>query len=122
MRGLGARLQDLGVRQSQELLKHVPGVRNGDPDAIHDARVATRRIRAVLEVVGDDSEHHAEFTQEMRGLGRALGAARDLDVVVELFEKKLWQVPEAARAVVTLIRVAIHERAIARRADLAESV
>jgi CHAD domain-containing protein len=116
MKGLVARLQDLAARQSQELLKHVPGVRNGDPDAIHDARVATRRIRAVLGVLGDDhNAQHAELTKEMRSLGRALGAARDLDVVVELFKKTIWQVPDAARAVVALRQAAVHERAIARR-------
>ena len=32
-----------------------------------------------------------------------------------LFEEKIWQVPEAARAVVALNRGAVHERAIARR-------
>ena len=116
MKGLDARLQKLVDQHSRELLKHVTGIRNGDPDAIHDARVATRRIRAVLEVFSDDdSAHHAALTQEMRGLGRALGAARDLDVVVELFEEKIWQVPDAARAVVALSRGALHERATARR-------
>ena len=116
MKGLVARLQDHAVRHSHELLKHVPGVREGDPDAIHDARVATRRIRAVLEVMGDGhDDRHAAAAEEMRGLGRALGAARDLDIVVELLEEKIWQVPDAARAVVGLSRGALHERALARR-------
>lgn len=116
MKGLVARLQDLAVRQSHELLKHVPGVRDGDPDAIHDARVATRRLRAVLEVLEDGhGERHAALTEGMRVLGRALGAARDLDVVVELLEEKIWQVPDAARAVVTLSHGARDERALARR-------
>lgn len=116
MKGLVARLQDMAVRQSEELLKNVPGVRDGDADAIHDARVATRRIRALLEVIGDDrSANYVALAQEMRSLGRALGEARDLDVIVELFEDKIWQVPDAARAVVALSRVAERERATARR-------
>jgi CHAD domain-containing protein len=116
MKGLVARLQDLAVRQSHELLKHVPDIRNGDPDAIHDARVATRRLRAVLEVLEDGhDERHAALTEAMRGLGRALGAARDLDIVVELLEEKIWQVPDAARAVVTMSQGALDERALARR-------
>src|SRR6187551_3568672 len=116
MKGLVARMQDVAVRQSEELLKNVAGVRDGDADAIHDARVATRRIRALLEVLGDDhNTNHVALAKEMRSLGRSLGAARDLDVVVELFEEKIWQVPEAARAVVALNRGAVHERAIARR-------
>jgi CHAD domain-containing protein len=78
--------------------------------------VATRRLRAVLEVLEDGhGERHAALTEAMRGLGRALGAARDLDIVVELLEEKIWQVPEAARAVVTLSHGAIDARALARR-------
>ena len=116
MKGLVARMQDVAVRQSEELLKNVAGVRDGDADAIHDARVATRRIRALLEVLGDDHDtNNVALAEEMRSLGRSLGAARDLDVVVELFEEKIWQVPEAARAVVALNRGAVHERAMARR-------
>ena len=116
MKGLVARMQDVAIRQSEELLKNVAGVRDGDADAIHDARVATRRIRALLEVLGDDHDaNHVALAEEMRGLGRSLGAARDLDVVVDLFEEKIWQVPEAARAVAALNRAAVHERATARR-------
>ena len=116
MKGLVARMQDMALRQSEELLKNVPGVRDGNADAIHDARVATRRIRALLEVLGDDHDaNHVALREEMRDLGRSLGAARDLDVVVELFEEKIWQVPEAARAVAALNRSAVHERALARR-------
>src|SRR5215510_4193341 len=104
MKGLVARLQDVAVRQSEELLKNIPGVRDGDADAIHDARVATRRIRALLEALGDNDANHVALAEEMRGLGRSLGAARDLDVVVALFEEEIWEVPEAARTVASLKR------------------
>src|SRR4030095_14233097 len=103
MKRMVARLRDVTVRQSEELFKHVPGIRNGDPDAIHDARVATRRIRALLEVLGDDhGSRHADLAQELRDLGRALGTARDLDIVVELLKDKIWEEPAAAPAVALL--------------------
>ena len=115
--GLHTRLHNLVIRHSHELLRHVPGVRNGDADAIHDARVATRRMRAVLAVLGSDHDtNHDAFAVEMRRLGRALGEARDLDIVVGLFEEKVWQVPEAARAAIAFSQAAVQERADSRRA------
>ena len=73
----------------------MPGVRNGDADAIHDARVATRRTRAVLAILDSDHDtNHDALSVEMRRLGRARGEARDLDIVVGLFEEKVRQVPE----------------------------
>jgi CHAD domain-containing protein len=114
--GLHTRLHDLVIRHSHELLRHVPGVRNGDADAIHDARVATRRIRAVLAVLRSDHDNHDTFAVEMRRWGRALGEARDLDIVVGLFEEKVWQLPEAARAAIAFSQAAVRERTDARRA------
>ena len=48
------------------LLGHLPGVRDGDEEAIHQARVETRRAREVVALAkaADDSEmlRHVERT------------------------------------------------------------
>lgn len=89
MKGMHARLHDLMVDHGRTLLSHIEGIRNGDADAIHDARVATRRIRAVLSVIdGDPQAAYDSFEQQIHGLGRALGRVRDLDVIVELIDLK----------------------------------
>ncbi len=121
MRGLEARLQELVVQQSRELLGHMPGIRNGDPDSIHDARVATRRIRAIVGVLGDDRADHGAFADGMRRLGRALGEVRDLDVAAKLLKETVWQLPSAARAVIALRQAVTQERAGLSR-DLIKTV
>ncbi len=57
-----------------------------DRDAIHDARVATRRLRATLLVYGDVLEHSSvrKVSRRLRGLTRLLGELRDFEVAVQL--------------------------------------
>jgi CHAD domain-containing protein len=59
-----------------------PGVRTDEYDAVHQMRVATRRLRAALRVFGQvtDGEHLAG---ELQWLGRELAAARDGEVLSE---------------------------------------
>ncbi|WP_309135212.1 CHAD domain-containing protein [Cellulomonas sp.] len=59
-----------------------PGLEDGDDDAVHDARVATRRLRAALGVFGPvlDRERVAPLRAQLRTLGRLLGDVRDPDV------------------------------------------
>ncbi len=89
MKGMHARLHDLMVDHGRTLLSQIEGIRNGDADSIHDARVATRRIRAVLSVIdGDPRVAYDAFEEQIHGLGRALGRVRDLDIIVELADLK----------------------------------
>ncbi|TRO45633.1 CHAD domain-containing protein [Candidatus Bathyarchaeota archaeon] len=67
----------------RRMLSHEPGTRLGeDVEALHDMRVATRRMRAALRVfqASLDPEVHAALRRGMRRTGRALGPVRDLDV------------------------------------------
>lgn len=70
----------------QRMLHNEPGTRCGeDIDALHDMRVATRRMRAAVRVFGAYYDQ-AAFRPHLKGLrrtGRALGAVRDLDVFRE---------------------------------------
>jgi CHAD domain-containing protein len=71
------------ARQLHWLRFHDPGVRTGeDPEALHDMRVATRRLRAALHTFagGMPPRLHARMTEELKWLGRLLGGVRDLDV------------------------------------------
>ena len=67
----------------RRLLYHEPGTRLGeDIEALHDMRVATRRMRAAFRVFGDyfDPQAIAPYLKGLRRTGRILGAVRDLDV------------------------------------------
>lgn len=83
-----------------EMLRHEEGTRQGkDIEALHDMRVATRRLRAAFEVFGPAFEP-AVLKPHLKGLraaGRALGEVRDLDVFMEKAQLYLDTLPEDAR-------------------------
>jgi CHAD domain-containing protein len=84
----------------QEMLSHEPAVRQGqDPEAIHDMRVATRRMRAAFGVFGTyfDPECTAPYLRGLKRTGRALGAARDLDVLIKNMQAYVNTLPESER-------------------------
>jgi CHAD domain-containing protein len=62
-----------------------PGVRAGDAEAVHDMRVAARRLRSTLRTFRPllDRDRTEPLREELRWLGRLLGAARDDDVLAE---------------------------------------
>lgn len=83
------------------MLRYEPGTRQGeDIEALHDMRVATRRMRAAFRVFGDYFEPKA-LTPHLKGLrrtGRVLGAVRDLDVFREQTQLYADGQPESGQA------------------------
>ena len=74
--------------QLDELRANDPIVRAAeDADAVHDMRVAVRRLRAVLRTARPmlDQAWSNDLRHELDLLGRLLGAVRDLDVLIERF-------------------------------------
>jgi len=53
-----------------------------DPDAVHQMRVAMRRLRAAISLFGDvvEDEERDRLKEELRWMSNRLGEARDLDV------------------------------------------
>ena len=100
---------------------HEPGVRSGtDPEALHDMRTATRRLRADLRAVRDifELDEVARLRAELRWLGATLGAARDIDVQHAYLEG-LRRLTRGERAIVArLLETLARDRARARRAVL----
>jgi triphosphatase len=86
-------------RQLSELRAREPGTRLGeDPEELHDMRVATRRLRAALDLFVEVLPIRARnFRVELGWLADVLGAVRDLDVqllaqaaMVEPGQHELW--------------------------------
>lgn len=80
-----AAARTLEVR-AQELWEHAPRVLDTqDIEGVHDMRVATRRLRAVLEIyaVAFPKADHRAVLREVKTLADALGARRDPDVRLE---------------------------------------
>ena len=68
------------------LVQEMEGVRLArDIEAVHRMRVASRRLRATLPLFGQQlaGKRHLVWIKTMRGITRALGAARDSDVQIE---------------------------------------
>lgn len=70
----------------EELHQNVPkALKDWDADAIHDARVATRRLKAAIDLMQFVlSDHHRKpFGKALRKLRKRLGPLRDLDVMID---------------------------------------
>jgi CHAD domain-containing protein len=83
------------ANQADKLKALDPSVRRDEPDAMHQMRVTTRRLRSTLQSFGKilrtaDTTHLAA---ELRWLGHVLGDARDHEVLSERIEAELHQAP-----------------------------
>jgi len=84
----------------QRMLQNEPGTRKDeDIEALHDMRVATRRMRAAFRVFEGyfESSIMAPFLKVLRRSGRVLGEVRDLDVFRDKVRVYLATLPEAQR-------------------------
>ena len=79
--------------QISQILLHDPGTRLGrNSEALHQMRVATRRIRALFRTVRTilEPEWTKKMTQEVRWIGALLGEVRDWDVLLESLQKEYF--------------------------------
>ena len=81
-------------------LRQEPGVRLGeDPEAVHQTRVATRRLRSDLRTFAPllEDAWAGELVEKLRWLGGLLGGARDADVLHARLRKRAESLPEDDR-------------------------
>jgi CHAD domain-containing protein len=86
------RLRAMIEAQRRSLLEHDPGTRlGGDPENLHQHRVAARRTRAFLRAARRyiDPEWAQSLNDPLRELGRVTGPVRDLDVLAEHVQGEL---------------------------------
>lgn len=84
------------LRTHAERLKSLdPLVRRDEPDAVHQMRVATRRLRSTLRtferIVCSDGTRR--LAAELKWLGTVLGAARDCEVLAGHLRAALAEIP-----------------------------
>jgi CHAD domain-containing protein len=86
--------------RAAEVFEHAAGVLDTDDiDRVHDMRVATRRLRAVLEVFAAafDKREHKAALKDVKALADALGARRDPDVQLAALAQLEAALPAADR-------------------------
>ncbi|MFL6142928.1 MAG: CHAD domain-containing protein [Labedaea sp.] len=81
--------------QAESITKHDLLARQGADDAVHQLRVAVRRMRAALSVYGRvvERDRTRRLTGELRWLGRRLGPARNSEMLERLFRDQVAALP-----------------------------
>ena len=112
-------------RHLRRLREHDPGTRIGeDPEALHDMRVATRRLRAAVRIFAPalPARVERELRDELRWLGQLLGGVRDLDVQLEHLDAFAAQSPVSGRAGLARFRDYLEAERLRRRGPMLEGL
>jgi CHAD domain-containing protein len=120
-----AALQRMLRVQYAEILRHDPATRLGeDADALHDHRVAVRRLRAMLRAGRPllDRPWADDLRAALRRAGRALAEVRDLDVMIADIEAMARALPDAERASAANVVAVLRERRAQAQARLASDL
>jgi CHAD domain-containing protein len=109
------------IRSTARLLAHDPGVRLGtDPEDVHQARVATRRLRSDLRTFRAvvDPAWDEPLREELKWLGGLLGAVRDTDVLLLRLEARIASLPSSDQAGGAHLLDSLREQRDAERDEL----
>jgi CHAD domain-containing protein len=91
--------------------RHLPHVAAGDVDAVHQARVASRRLREAVPVVAVDAKGvgSRRLVRRIRRATRALGPVRELDVALTMTADLAarWQ---TTRTALSELAARLHEK------------
>jgi CHAD domain-containing protein len=112
------------LRQRLEsLIDAMPAAQAGDVKSVHQARVATRRLRAALPVLRKSLDAHAidRARQRVRRMTRALGPVRELDVSLQHLEEFADRGVASARAIAK-VRQSITQERLHRRRDMLHAI
>jgi CHAD domain-containing protein len=109
-------------RQFAEMRAHEPGTRIGeDPEELHDARVATRRMRAAMKVFEGALPGRARWLRdELRWVANALGEVRDLDVQIGRLEAWMEEADEEISGFLNKVLDLMKKRRVTARENMLE--
>jgi CHAD domain-containing protein len=85
----GETVIDYLASQVAALLSQDPRVRRAEEDAVHQMRVASRRLRSALKAFKSAVIDTGQLQEELQWLGSVLGEARDLEVIRARFGREL---------------------------------
>jgi CHAD domain-containing protein len=101
-------------RQVRKVRKRLDEARAGDADGIHDGRVAVRRLREDLEVMGEtvfDRVRVSEISDRLHDVEKALAGPRDADVMLEGLEAYVAHHRSQERALTHVTKLVERRRA-----------
>jgi CHAD domain-containing protein len=105
------------------LLKFMPAAQAGDEISVHQARVASRRLREALPVLGTraDEDQLDRVQKRVRRITRALGPVRELDVTLLLLAELEGREAAPLRAI-DRVRTAVLEERQKRRSEMLDEI
>jgi CHAD domain-containing protein len=107
------------------LVRHDPVVRlDEDPEGVHQARVATRRLRSDLRTFRSlvDDEWSSPLRDELGWLAGVLGEVRDGDVLLARFRDSAAELPEDGQQGARAVLATLEEARNAAHATLLETL
>ncbi len=123
--GLDALVQHAVAASVHRLVHHDHLVRIGaDPEGVHQARVATRRLRSDLRTFRPllDAGWVDALRDELQWLGTELGRVRDADVLLERLEARVATLPEPERASAEMLVAARRDARTRERGALLDAM
>lgn len=110
-------------RRTRLLMRHLPAAERGNDTAVHQARVASRRLREAVPVLTDGLQgtKARKARRKLRRVTRALGHVRELDVALLLLDE-LAQTPDVSPDALTHVRAHIMAEREARRRIMLEQL
>jgi CHAD domain-containing protein len=114
-------LSRLLERRTRALMRYLPGAAAGDDKAVHQSRVASRRLREAVPVVahGLHGSRAGKARKKIRRVTRALGTVRELDVTIQILDE-LGNRPGTPRPALSEVRAYVLEERERRRAVMLE--
>lgn len=108
-------------RRTRALKRQLAAAVAGKDTGVHQARVASRRLREALPVLTEGLQHTkaGKANRKIRRLTQALGTVRELDVTLHLVDE-LAERPAIPRAALAEVRALVIEEREQRRALMLE--
>ena len=85
----------------QQMMSYKDGAKDGrDIEFVHDMRVTSRRLRAAMDNFADcfPKKPFRKHYKKVKAITRTMGSVRDLDVLIDRFQKSLDTLPEAEQS------------------------
>ncbi len=112
---------DLLNTRARALKRQLPLAVGGDDRGVHQARVATRRLREAVPVLttGIKGSKGKKAAKKLRKLTRAMGSVRELDVTIRLIDE-LAAADDLSRAALQDVRLHVEAERKVRREAMVE--
>ena len=105
------------IRRARALHRYLPAAIAGDDAGVHQARVASRRLREAVPVLAGGIKHVGKARRKIRRLTRALGIVRELDVSLHLLDE-LAASDELSRPALQDVRLHVMEERDKKREEM----